>query len=321
MDVRYYSERVSARFSHLRTRANFSSFAQTMGLMFEEDIQVAKRPRTASLLEEARQLGVRSKLPDAGPRSDEQSLIQREIKRRTAYSCFILDRYQASGRCRPQNINIEDIHVQLPCSEEDFQFGINVTTSTLMEQLTSPSTAEGSRTIASTQVLSIFIRLCEIWGRVSRWSSKFGRRNEQYAPWESHSEFHKLWSQVEKFSENLPPKLQFGARNISAHIAGQTITLYTSIQTLLALCTIVLHREYLPFIPLRCSMPEGPLDEPKFPPGSAPEGFWKDSARRVFKSAREIMEIVRITTERQVLVESPQVGFAIWTAAFAGETN
>lgn len=277
-----------------------------------------RKPRTASLLEEARQLGVRSKLPDSGPRSDEQSLIRREIRRRTAYSCFILDRYQASGRCRPQNVSIEDLHVQLPCSEEDFQFGINVTTSTLMEQLTSPSSAEGSRAVASTQVLSIFIQLCEIWGRVSRWSSKGGRRNERYAPFEPHSEFHRLWLQVQQFSQNLPPKLRFGARNISAHIAGQTITLYTSIQTLLSLCTIVLHREYLPFIPLRCSKPEGPLDEPTFPAGSAPEGFWEESAKQIFRSAREIMEIVRITSDRQVLVESPQVGFAIWTAAFAG---
>ncbi len=64
--------------------------------------------------------------------------------------------------------------------------------------------------------------------------------------------------------------------------------------------------------------PEGPLDEPIFPPGSAPQGFWEDSARTIMKSAREIMEIVKVTSERQVLVESPMVGFAIWTAAFAG---
>ena len=292
-----------------------------MGLMFEEDGRPINRPRTASLVEEARHLGVRSKLPDAVPKSDEQSLIQREIKRRTAYSCFMLDRFQASGRCRPQNISIEDLHVQLPCSEEDFQFGIDVKMPTLMEQLTSPNNAEGPRTVASTQVLSIFIRLCEIWGRVSRWSSSGGRRSECYAPWEARSEFHKLRMQVEDFSNRLPPKLKFGARNISAHIAGQTITLYTSIQTLLSLCTMVLHREWLPFIPLRCSKPEGPLDEPTFPSGSAPNGFWEDSARHIFRSARVIMDIVRITSERQVLVESPQVGFAVWTAAFAGELS
>ncbi|OBT60283.1 hypothetical protein VE03_10295 [Pseudogymnoascus sp. 23342-1-I1] len=30
------------------------------------------------------------------------------------------------------------------------------------------------------------------------------------------------------------------------------------------------------------------------------------------------MDIVRVTSDRQVLVESPQVGFAIWSAAFIG---
>ncbi len=134
-----------------------------MGLMFEDDPKTTKKPRSPALVEEAKKLGVRSKLPDsAGPKSDEQSLIQQEIKRRTVYSCFILDRYQASGRFRPQNINVDDLHVQLPCSEEDFQFGMPAVTGSLRDEPPSPATMEG-RTLGTTQVLSTFIRLVEIW--------------------------------------------------------------------------------------------------------------------------------------------------------------
>lgn len=294
--------------------------AQTMGLMFEENPRINQKPERPALVEEARRLGVKSGAAEPGAIPDEQTLIQREIKRRTAYSCFILDRYQASGRYRPQIINIDDLHVQLPCSEEDFQFGSDVKTGSLKDSPRSPDSNDGSKPIKSTQVLSIYIRLVEIWGRFSRWSCRGGRREEEYPPWDKRSEFFKLRQQLVAFHDSLPPKLTFSTTKIAAHIASDTITLYTAIHTLYSLCNIVLHREYIPFVPIRSNGPSGPLDEPTFPPDKydIPEGFWDESAELIFKSARDIMDIVRVTSDRQVMVESPQVGFAVWTAAFVG---
>ncbi|KFY83000.1 hypothetical protein V498_08340, partial [Pseudogymnoascus sp. VKM F-4517 (FW-2822)] len=294
--------------------------ARTMKLMFEEDPRINQKPDRPALVEEARRLGVKLNATEPGARIDEQTLIQREIKRRTAYSCFILDRYQASGRYRPQIINIDDLHVQLPCSEEDFRFGSNVETGSLKDSPRAPDSQDGSRIMASTQVLSIYIRLVEIWGRFSRWSCRGGRREEQYPPWDQRSEFYKLRQQLVAFHDSLPPKLTFSPTKIAAHIASGSITLYTAIHTLYSLCNIVLHREYIPFIPIRSNGPSGPLDEPTFPPDKydIPEGFWEESAELIFKSARDIMDIVRVTSDRQVMVESPQVGFAVWTAAFVG---
>ncbi|OBT65886.1 hypothetical protein VE03_05406 [Pseudogymnoascus sp. 23342-1-I1] len=294
--------------------------ARTMKLMFEEDPLMGQKPERPALIEEARRLGVKLNGAEPGARVDEQTLIQREIKRRTAYSCFILDRYQASGRYRPQIINVDDLHIQLPCSEEDFRFGTNVETGSLKDSPLAPGSQDGSRIMASTQVLSIYIRLVEIWGRFSRWSCKGGRREEKYPPWDQRSEFYKLRQQLVAFHDSLPPKLTFSPTKIAAHIASGSITLYTAIHTLYSLCNIVLHREYIPFIPIRSSAPSGPLDEPTFPPDKydTPEGFWEESAELIFKSARDIMDIVRVTSDRQVMVESPQVGFAVWTAAFVG---
>jgi hypothetical protein len=259
-----------------------------------------------------------SNATETGAVTDEQTLIHREIKRRTAYSCFILDRYQAFGRYRPQIININDLNVQLPCSEEDFQFGIDVETGSLKDSPGSPDSPDSSRNITST--LGIYIRLVEIWGRFSRWSCKGGRREEQHPPWDHQSEFYKLRRQLVAFHDSLPPRLTFSPTKISAHISRGTITLYTAIHILYSLCNIVLHREYIPYLPLRSSGPSGPLDEPTFPPDKydVPEGFWDESAELIFKSARDIMDIVRVTSGRQVLVESSQVGFAIWSAAFIG---
>ena len=97
-------------------------------------------------------------------------------------------------------------------------------------------------------------------------------------------------------------------------------TPYTLIHTVYLLCQIMLHREYVPFIPIRCTKPEGPLDPPLFPPEKydVPPGFWEDSARECFKAAREIMDLVRSCQEWGALVETPIVGFAMYNVAFVG---
>lgn len=86
------------------------------------------------------------------------------------------------------------------------------------------------------------------------------------------------------------------------------------------LSVIVLHRAYLPFLPLRCSEPIGPLDDPKFPREMYPvaDSFWRDSTKELFRAARQMMDLVLTCQERGVLVETPLVGFAIYNAAFMG---
>jgi hypothetical protein len=85
----------------------------------------------------------------------------------------------------------------------------------------------------------------------------------------------------------------------------------------------MLHREFIPFVPLRCSKPEGPLDPPLFPPDRfhVPQGFWEESTKELFASARNLMDLVRTCHEWNVLPETPMAGFAIYNVAFVGMTN
>jgi hypothetical protein len=86
------------------------------------------------------------------------------------------------------------------------------------------------------------------------------------------------------------------------------------------LCNMMLHREYVPFIPLRCAKPCGPLDAPTFPEEkfAVPEGFWEESFRRCVGSARDLVDLLRSCQEWGVAVESPVVGFAVYMAAYCG---
>lgn len=151
-----------------------------MGLSSEEDPDNVGRSDLVSS-DEAAKLGVRRKLPNSLPKLESQAFVSREIKRRTMWSCFILDRYLSSGRARPQ-MSVETLHIQLPCSEEDFRFGTNVKTEFLHPDADASLDDDTLKNINfshidTSPVLGVYIRLVEIWGRFSKWSCAGGRRS------------------------------------------------------------------------------------------------------------------------------------------------
>ncbi|OJJ30632.1 hypothetical protein ASPWEDRAFT_46245 [Aspergillus wentii DTO 134E9] len=99
-----------------------------------------------------------------------------------------------------------------------------------------------------------------------------------------------------------------------------TLASYTVMHVVYFLSVIVLHRAYIPFLPVRCTEPVGPLDEPLFSSekSGTPDGFWRESARELFKAARQMIDLVVTCQERGVLVENPLMGFAVYNAAFIG---
>jgi hypothetical protein len=145
-------------------------------------------------------------------------------------------------------------------------------------------------------------------------------RTEKHPPWDPRSDHYKLLRSCQEFKASLPRNYTLTPQNIQSHITIHESTPYTLVHTVYLLCQIMLHREYVPFIPLRCKKPEGPLDPPLFPTTKydVPTGYWEDSAQQCFKAARDLVDLVRTCQEWNVLVESPIVGFAIYTVAFVG---
>ncbi|KAJ5545247.1 Transcription factor [Penicillium sp. DV-2018c] len=175
---------------------------------------------------------------------------------------------------------------------------------------------------AEESVLSRVIRIIRIWGSIAQWSCAGGRRTEQYPPWHPESRFASLRLKLNEFQDSLSRNLQYSLRNTDTHIMYKTtLASYTVMHVVYFLSVIVLHRAYIPFLPLRCNEPVGPLDEPLFSTDKAngpPDGFWRDSARELFKAARQMIDLVVTCQARGALVENPLVGFAIYNAAFIG---
>ncbi|WEW57745.1 hypothetical protein PRK78_003212 [Emydomyces testavorans] len=333
--------------------------AQAMGLSFEADNdQFLRRGSIQSGLDQKEQ--------------SSDDVIEQEIRRRTFWSCFIMDRCLSGGKYRPRMVKVQDVGIQLP-SDNAFAFGERVRTSRLSENagnrrsqsfeplrampipglrqniglgddlklrangsvLSDPKQwsnashrSDGAESGidrwevgAEECVLSRLIRIIRIWGSIAKWSCSGGRRVEQCPPWHPDSQFNRLKELLVEFQEGLPRNLQYSARNTDTHIMYKnTLAPYSLMHIIYFLSVIVLHRGYIQFLPLRAVDPQGPLDEPSFPAEKfhAPEGFWKDISREVFRASRHMIELVKTCHDRDVLMETPLVGFAIYNAAFMG---
>jgi hypothetical protein len=67
-------------------------------------------------------------------RAQREAFIDREVQRRTLWSCFIMDRLASCGKRRPLGLNVADLdEIQLPCSDIAFIRGIKVRTRHLGE--------------------------------------------------------------------------------------------------------------------------------------------------------------------------------------------
>ncbi|KAI1763748.1 hypothetical protein GGR53DRAFT_354518 [Hypoxylon sp. FL1150] len=239
-----------------------------------------------------------------------QVALDKEIGRRTMFSCFILDRMLACGKERVSIVNAEDLQIQLPCSEDKFDLAMEVPTGFLRDR---------TRHGLDDSVLSRFIQLVDIWGEISKYSSAGGRtskREEDHPPWTTGSAFYQLNKRLEEFDAELPGTFTFSRSNYFKHENHQASSVFVLLHMLRCVCLIMLHREWIPFVPIRCEYPQGPLDHP-IPP-TAPDGFWIASAEQVFKAAREIIDLIEICQRKNKLPQSTIVLFAIWTASFCG---
>ena len=107
-----------SRTGYMRIR-NAVGFAQMNGYHYDDNLGTGR---------EGHDKAPRREAIDAASRRDR--FIQEESRRRTFWSCFIMDRYLSVGRRRPKIIQVEDLkeNIQIPCSDKNFVSGRAVKT-------------------------------------------------------------------------------------------------------------------------------------------------------------------------------------------------
>lgn len=93
------------------------------------------------------------------------------------------------------------------------------------------------------------------------------------------------------------------------------------LHAVLMLSTLYLAPEYLPTYAWRLTKPIGPLDAPLVTeelPEDQPD-YWVTTIKECFEDLRDFINILRSFKERDLVVESPFMGHAIYKAAWAGQ--
>lgn len=165
-------------------------------------------------------------------------MISKEIKRRTMFSCLILDRLLSCGKERVSTIRSEDLQIQLPCNEWAFDLSKEVKTGFLRGSLDD----EGPRDVEDDSVLSRFVRLVDLWGDISNFSFAGGRLIEEHPPWDPRNRFYQLREKLEAFYSDLPSTFTLSTSNYHRHENHQASSVYVALHMLGSVCQVMLNR-------------------------------------------------------------------------------
>ncbi|KAI1096492.1 hypothetical protein F5B19DRAFT_436773 [Rostrohypoxylon terebratum] len=165
------------------------------------------------------------------------SFIDREIRRRTMWACFLMDRFNSSGTDRPMFIKEETVKIQLPIKEKLFQLDMPGPTEDLQGQVPHPVPTDESQLSDAKDnmgVAAYMVRAIALWGRIINFLNQGGKDTDEQPMWETDSEYTALLKQAEDFADNLPDGLKYSAENLHLHqtegMANQFVFLHISIQ-------------------------------------------------------------------------------------------
>lgn len=135
--------------------------------------------------------------------------IDLEVRRRTYWTLFLIDRYQCAGHGRPHAIRSDEIAIQLPCTEESFNTGQPYTTLHLngdsVEQ-------EGviRYPVGQLGTWAYVIRVTDVMGHVTTFMQKSKRKTPaKLPPWDPRSDFSAVDKMLQQFSRDLPQTLRY----------------------------------------------------------------------------------------------------------------
>jgi hypothetical protein len=245
------------------------------------------------------------------------SFIDREIRRRTMWACFLMDRFNSSGTDRPMFIKEETLKIQLPIKEKLFQLDMPGPTEDLDGN--SPHSATGDEQQFSNAkdnmgVAAYMIRSIALWGRIITFLNQGGKDADQHLMWDKDSEYATLIKQAEDFANGLPDGLKYTSENLHLHdtegMANQFLFLHISIQQ-----NILFMNRFA------VSSPSGLSQQ-----SDVPEPFVTKAGAKAFAAANKISELLRDSDK--YLIAAPFVGYCAFLSStvhifgvFSGNTT
>ncbi|KAJ5894171.1 hypothetical protein N7495_005862 [Penicillium taxi] len=236
--------------------------------------------------------------------SSQLSATDREIRRRTMWACFMMDRYNSSGSQRPPIGNEKFLHIQLPIKEPHFQMEIPGPTEDLDGNVLNPVPEDSGQLSDAKENMGVsayIIRAIVIWGRIVDYLNLGGKRKDTHPLWHPESGYIRLKKQLEDFSSTLPNALAFTYENLQIHaaekIANQFIFLH-----------IIIHQNMLFLNQFAI-----PLSPGGRPPRDMPKAFLSNAGRAAVEAAHHISVLFDRASAYPLTV--PFAGYCAYSAS------
>ncbi len=237
------------------------------------------------------------------PGNAQLSFIDREIRRRTMWACFLMDRFESSGSDRPTFVREETITIQLPIKERYFQLDMAGPTESLSGQVLHPvAIDEGQLADAKENmgVAAYMIRTIAVWGRVINYLNQGGKELDPLPMWSPESEYAKLVKQADDTLAMLPESLAYSQDNMRLHetegLANQFLFLHVAIQQ-----NILFMNRFA------VSSPNGLSQQ------DVPKAFVTKAGAKAFAAANRISDLLR--DAEAYLVAAPFLGYCAFLSS------
>ncbi|KAK1535495.1 fungal specific transcription factor domain-containing protein [Colletotrichum paranaense] len=230
------------------------------------------------------------------------SFIDREIRRRTMWACFLMDRFNSSGTERPTFVREETIEIPLPIKEKYFQLDMPAPTETLKGKVPHPVSAEDGQMADAKENMGVaahMIKTISLWGRVINYLNQGGKELDPHPIWSPESEYTKLLQQSEDLLDNLPEFLRYSPENVALHdtekMANQFLFLHIAMQQ----NVLFLNR-------VAVSTPNSPAAQ------GVPREFVAKAGDKTFAAANRISEVLKDAESH--MVTAPFVGYCAFSS-------
>lgn len=235
-----------------------------------------------------------------GNEKSELTFTDREIRRRTMWSCFLLDRFSSSGTDRPTFVGPEYIRAQLPIKEKLFTMEITGPTEDLQGNVPSPVDPETGQ-VADAQenmgVAAYTIRLVALWGNLINYMNLGGKQRDQKPMWDDESTFQGLRKAADDWRDTLPASLRYTPENLASHASDKIANQFLFMHIVFNQITLFMNRFALPSPGQRSVFPQ-----------EMPEEFIRDAADAALEAANNISALVNEGMDHTVV--APFAGYA-----------
>ena len=233
------------------------------------------------------------------PGKNELTFTDREIRRRTMWSCFLMDRFNSSGTDRPLFVGEQYIRAQLPIKEQYYNMEITGPTEDLEGNVPHPvdsGTGQMSNARDNMGVAAYLVRLVSIWGRLIAYLNLGGKERDQHPMWHDESKFQGIRRATEEWKETLPESLQYSTENLQNHASEKIANQFLFLHIVYNQILLFMNRFALPN---SGALPALPKD--------MPEDFVSEATRTALEAANQISLLIHEASDH--LMVAPFAGY------------